>query len=698
MRQRYCVPAIVVLALSGGLCHASGDYGCGAPRGNIFFRGYTTCNSVPFLSPSNDSRLNLDLLLMDAGKLTGTVTMPQEYPVTPDVAYLRVPFDFGNWQVSDPGMSKSAPAGTNSAANSNDYAEGEGSRCTNAKAAAEVFRAAVTGAGLAADETSALITARSSLAAACDVKVDWKTPEGVHSATGREFALYIAGASAFYGGDFVAALKDFESLTKSGNAWLKETSRYMMARTLLNKAQAQAFGEWGALDVKSVSQADLKGAEDGFNAYLHDFPRGTYAGSAEGLLRRVYWLGGDQARLAQAYDRALAENGKAPLADLVQEIDNKLLKAVDVNRIRSTELMAIVDLMRMRSGDEEDGGGSGDNEQQPVLTLKDLEAQKDRFAGNQALYNYLLAAFEIYVDHKPEQALAVLPGAPKAPLGYFAFSQQTLRALAFDATKQFDEERKLLTEMLPLATKPLEPEQVQLQLARLEQHTGHVDQVFAADSPVREPAIRTILVEYSASAPMLRQRIRDAKENAAVAEAAVYTLLFKELTGGKYQDFVADLALMPAHPSEILAPFAAAAESKKGGYACPALREVATTLEHKPDDAASLNCVGELVRLHEVHYGQSAAPPETDLGGSESVFPLTNYSRMDGYLKVIADHGAEREARAYALYRAVHCYAPSGYNDCGKQDIPPGTRKAWFDTLHREYGDSVWAKSLKYYW
>ena len=71
---------------------------------------------------------------------------------------------------------------------------------------------------------------------------------------------------------------------------------------------------------------------------------------------------------------------------------------------------------------------------------------------------------------------------------------------------------------------------------------------------------------------------------------------------------------------------------------------------------------------------------------------------MDGYLKVIADKQADGEARAYALYRAVECYAPAGYNECGKQDIPKGTRKAWFQMLHKEYQTSNWTALLKYYW
>ncbi len=90
------------------------------------------------------------------------------------------------------------------------------------------------------------------------------------------------------------------------------------------------------------------------------------------------------------------------------------------------------------------------------MKLADLEAQKDRFASNPALYDYLLAAFHLYVDNKPDEALALLPSVPNAPLNYFAFSQQTLRMLALEAGKQYDKERSLVLEMLPLAKLPLE--------------------------------------------------------------------------------------------------------------------------------------------------------------------------------------------------------------------------------------------------
>jgi hypothetical protein len=620
----------------------------------------------------------------------------------PDFVPLRVPFDFGDWEVRETESNTATEnAGANTDARSSGYAQGEGRRCNTAASGLEAFKTAVNSAASVPKEDAAiLLEVRSKLSGGCSetTSMDFNPPQGFRSALARDFAIYIAAANAFYAGDFAAATKEFDSLKNSTNPWLKETSRYMVGRTLLNSAQSSAFGEWGELKLANVDKDSLKRAEDAFNSYLKDYPRGLYAASARGLLRRVYWLGGDQTRLAEAFDGALTESEKYPnnvtITELVQEADTKLLASVQIDQIESPLFLAVVDLMRMRSSRGQAGAPNTDAQ----LKLAELEKQKVRFATNPALYNYLLAAFHIYVDNKPDEALPLLPNLPHAPLNYFAFSQQTVRVLALEAEKQYEKERKLVLEMWPLAKLPLQHEQLQLVLARVEVLSGHADRIFAPDSLVQDKAICTIVVEYTASPEMLRQRIKDAKESAEVVNAALYTLLYKELTGAKYAAFQNDLVLVPPHPQDLLAPFVATGQGKSTGYSCPSMREVAAVLQRDGSDGRSLNCVGELVRLHGVHYGQWGAPPATDLGGAGSLFPVTNYSRLDGYMKVIANPQAERDARAYALYRAVNCFASSGNNGCGPQDIPKSARKHWFDTLHKEYPNSVWAKSSKYYW
>lgn len=701
MLGKFLCTVFVLVLLSPLTAHASGDYGCGAPAGNLTHRNYDSCNSVPFLSPANDTRLNLELLLIDSGKLAGsTNTSTQQYPGSEDQVLLRVPFNMEDWQVREPGADAKSNSEADSAGGSNDYAEGEGSRCRNAGDGLADFEEALkTAKKLPADEAAILDTARKSMPAICNPTqiVSWKEPAGIHSALGKQFASYIAGASAFYMGGFAEALNDFSGLAKSPDPWLRETSFYMVGRTQLNSAQQGAFGEWGDLQLEKVNKDAVKAAETAFNVYLQKYPHGQYSASARGLLRRVYWLGGDQTQLAAAYEQAFESSTpdafNVTTSDLVQEFDTKLLTSVKAEQIKSPLLLAIVDLMRMRPQGEQSG-----TESKGALSLAELQAQKGFFATRPALYNYLLAAFYLYVDIKPEQALALLSDKPNGRLNYFAFSQQTLRVFALEANHRFDEAKQLVLQLIPIANMPLQHEQLELELAMIEEDTDHVDLVFAPGSPVTDKAIRTILVEHAASADLLRQRIKDSSESAGVRDAALYTLLYKELTGKKYQSFLSDLAFLPNHPSQFLAPFAGVSERETSGYQCPTLREVASTLQKQPEDAKSLNCLGELVRLHGVHYDQEITPPRTDLGGVASPFPGTTFSRMDFYLKVIDNSHAESDARAYALDRAIRCFAPSGYNECGTQDIPQSVRKQWFHTLKTTYPDSPWAKSLKYYW
>ncbi len=57
----------------------------------------------------------------------------------------------------------------------------------------------------------------------------------------------------------------------------------------------------------------------------------------------------------------------------------------------------------------------------------------------------------------------------------------------------------------------------------------------------------------------------------------------------------------------------------------------------------------------------------TELGGTPSDFPGKPYARLETYRAIIADPKAAPPVadKAYALYRAVRCYAPAGNNACG---------------------------------
>ena len=116
-------------------------------------------------------------MLIDAGKLTGALNLSTEYSPSPELTQLHVPFDLENWHLREPGSGNAADTGsTESTANPEDTAIGEGSRCNSAGDGQEAFKTAVSdAAGLPREEASILIAARGALKPNCDAKTNSRT-------------------------------------------------------------------------------------------------------------------------------------------------------------------------------------------------------------------------------------------------------------------------------------------------------------------------------------------------------------------------------------------------------------------------------------------------------------------------------------------------------------------------------------------
>ncbi|MGS0895332.1 hypothetical protein ACVBGC_22780 [Burkholderia stagnalis] len=718
MPYRTLIAALAASLLCLPAAHASSDEGCDVSatlRQNTY-----SCGGMPILSPANDTRINAMLLMVDSGKVAQLFPDPKTIPPKDRVDRIVVPFsyDFSGW--IDIGQKQPDPASDAAAADapSNQYADGEGNICRSMDSGVDAFGDALNSArALPADEATRLRAARIEIAQrTCPVGstvAAWAKPP-VKSSIGQQFATYLDGANAFYRADFLTATRAFAGAAHSADPWLKEAGLYMAGRAQLNAAQAHAFDNDSASPARErVTKVSLDAANTVFRTYLKIYPQGRYAVSAAGLLRRVAWLGGNVARQADLYDTAFARWSPAasnmPLMQLANELDNKLLltPGLDTRQIQSPTVLATLDLMRMRASD------GGDASQGKPLALSELQAQKPRFAGTPALYDYLLATWYVYVGHKPDAALELLPQTPGTPLDYFALSQQTLRAFALEDSGQTDKARQLWRDLIPLAKLRFQREALELALAINLEQAGLVGDAFADDSPVQNAALRAILLQRAAGADLLRAQAQNTSTSAALRAIALYTLLYKEFTRGHYADFIADLSLAPGAPSETLKPFTQPGGRNEDGYACPAARDIAAMLQQNPGDAKGLNCLADFVRRHPPTSGlaeysmpsfaaapaaASAARVPPTLGGAPSQFKGKPYERMPTYVAVMDDTQAAPDDRAYAFYRAIECYAPSGNNECGGKDVPKNARKRWFDTLKSSYPGSPWARTLKYYW
>ncbi|GAU07035.1 outer membrane assembly lipoprotein YfiO [Burkholderia stabilis] len=675
---------------------------------------------MPMLSPANDTRINAMLMMVDSSKVAQVFPDPKTIPAKDRINQIVVPFplDFSGW--IDIGQKQPDKTGgaADADAPSNRYADGEGSICRSMNAGADAFNDALNGAsGVPADEAARLRAARVDIAqktcAAGGASAAWTKPP-VKSPLGQQLAAYLDGANAFYRADFLTATKAFANASHSANPWLKETGLYMVGRAQLNAAQANVFDNDSPSPSRArVTKVSLDAANTVFRTYLKVYPQGRYATSATGLLRRVAWLGGNVTQQADLYGHALARwspaTSNVPLMQLANELDSKLLfgSELDAAQIQSPTVLATVDLLRMRTSD------SSNSSRSKPLTLDDLQAQKPRFANAPALYDYLLATWYVQIGHKPDAALELLPQTPAAPLDYFGLSQQALRAFALEDSGQTDKARQLWRDLIPLAKFRFQREALELALAINLEQAGLVNDAFADDSPVQNAALRAILLQRSASADLLRAQAQNPAAGGALRDTALYTLLYKELTRSHYADFLADAALVSGTPADPLKPFIAPGARNEDGYTCPSARDIATTLQQNPGDAKGLNCLADFARLHPpaaglesdpvplwIRYASSttAARVPPTLGAAPSQFAGKPYERMSSYVTVMADAQANPNDRAYALYRAIKCYAPGGSNECGGKDVPKNTRKRWFDTLKASYPGSPWAQKLRYYW
>ncbi|MBK9009297.1 hypothetical protein [Novosphingobium sp.] len=694
--------ALAALAVPSAL-QASADMTC-YPSWRLDARELG-CSGKAALSPGNDTRINLLLLLRDRqGTSARGLTLPK--PEWDEFGYGGTFFDWDYLRATFYPRPADAEGGG--------YG---GSRCDSVGNSAPAFEAALAAnRALRAEERSVLAAARTRLQQTCSSAENltpW--PDGaIASAAGREFLGYLKAADAFYAARWDEATPGFAALSGASDPWVREAATYMTGRSALNAAQDKAFDDWGGFDGQDkVDKASATAARDGFAAYLKAWPEGRYAASARGLLRRVLWLEGDLKGLSAEYDRLLAAvpAGEDKAAELIQEIDNKLLMTEGVNKASTSPLLlATLDLMALRSWEVDPDSGET-VEVKGLLTAGDLASQQAAFAAHPQLYSFLQASQAYYAAGDMKAVLTLLPDdARQKAYGPLSFSRQVLRGMALAALNDPNESgfwRELLGGADPLHQRPL----VELGLAMSLERDGKLAEVFAKGSPIGDTNVRSRLLLHSAGPELLRAEAANAARPQRERDIALFTLLYKQLTRGRYAAFVSDAPLVRAGANTDAGLWSISTQEQvpvglfragrvSDGYPCPALVQTARTLSARPLDVKARLCLGEFLRLggFDDFTTLDVRPDKRDLGGAANEFPGEPLTRAAIYAAIMDDKAAAPGDRAYALYRAVRCYAPSGNNSCGGEAAEQAVRRGWFERLKRDYPGSPWAKKLKVYW
>lgn len=541
----------------------------------------------------------------------------------------------------------------------------------------------------------------------------------VGSVAGKAFLAYLKAADAFNAERWDEASAGFTALGTSPEPWVREVSSYLVGRTLLRQALAETISDDGCCeDLDKVRKGRVEAGEAALQAYLRAYPTGRYAESARGLQRRALWLKGDQKGLASAYEALLgkADAARPEVTALVEEVDNKLLFYPGRDpAAQGPLLLAALDLVQMRSDIEEDWDEATDKpvtrKVEPKLTEADIAAQAQAFAGEPALYGLIKANHAFYVKGDYRQVLALVPDDARKPsYNSVDFSRQVLRGLALAALNDPNTEgfwRELLGGANDMWQRPT----VELGLAMAMERGDRVAQALGRDSVLRDSLTRRVLAGRSASAATLRDIALNEQRPQEERDSALFALLYKQLTRGDYAGFVANRALVRkgADTEAGLWDYFAAETIPVGlftagkwsdGYPCASIGETAQKLSANPRDPAARLCVGEFLRLNGFDYftALDAAPESDELGGARRDFRGEPTPRGMIYRSLIDDRTTPANERAYALYRMVRCYAPSGNNSCGDPDVEEPQRAAWFQQLQREYPQSPWARKLKFYW
>lgn len=696
------------------------------------------CSNLPFLSPFNDSRTNLILLInnTDIQKATfATLSSPQNRApylateVRSGIAH--IPFELTIYDAYLDDLQRTHQTkvrrvkaslhdktkklieqvmNNSSLLDNNDFL---------VSPALEFIEQIATTHGLNDQERKDLLLARYLLFDNPKADISSFIPADP-SFTARHFSNYLQGANAFYKNDYASALKFFTAASTAAQPWVKEAATYMIARTLLNQGQAVAYNNWFELDLKKVDQATIVKSRTAFNNYLKLYPKGKYANSTIALLRRIYWLQGNQVALASSYENLLdnprrhinlTSSNRYSVADLILEIDNKVYFNSNPATVRSLsqtpKLLVVYDLLKMRSNQ---------------IKLEDLEKQQNTFKNNPELYNYLLATYYTYIETNPEQVLSLIPELiiedKTITITPLQFSGQVLRAMALENSSRAYAAEKLWLSLKELAKQSYQEPFVELGLALNYEKTARITSIFAKDSPITTPQLRYILLRKNANRNQLQQLLSNNDLEAFDKATMIYLLLYKDLLSQNYSDFLTDNSLIISkntlddvylgniskYGQTNLTLFSEAIPSHSE-YPCPSPIILANVLKLNPTDAKALNCLGEFSEHYQLPYPRYmlfSSLNNTNNTGSlgtnnPTKFGKFLYSRLKGYQFIINDETATEEDKAYALYKAIRCFA-GGYNHCDRQDIPLAKRKEWFQLLHSKYAKTLWAKQQPIYW
>ncbi|CAM4282514.1 hypothetical protein [Serratia silvae] len=719
--------AAVVSAISGTSQFAlasSDETGCG-------WSDYCSMSGVPYLAADNDTRVNLLMLAAGMHNLPVTLSsLPQDIsrnrgytfgvfpgaaaPATDQAtapAQTAVPQENPlNAQALSLGIKPSGLTGVTE--------ENEGRWVSNnSDSLSQFFQALLADRQLDQAERDLLALRRAKIYRS-EAQLEQFLPlmanyaEGSHAAAFRD---YLTSAELFYQGQFADADSGFQRLKESDQHWVAETAAYMLFRVALNQITENATDQYGMFDPQRANKEAGALALQRAQAYLAAYPQGEYVDSVQGLQRRVNWYLSDWPRLAQLYETEIAAATDInTLSAMIDEGDQILLSRNIAYNSEDKPFVSNADapLLTFTQTMKWLRQYNLDNQSMPKVTDEMLQGYKPMFvAANQLpLWEYMHNAWLFYQQKDyAAVAKAIQPAAQLTANDLIAFSQQILYGNALVMQGNWQGAEAHWRHLLSLKLNPYQQQYVQLMLATALVQENKAAAIFAPNSPINNLRYRSVVLKSLANKALLQQQAAGAP-NDEEKTIALHTVLFKDLMVGDYQGFIDDSQLKknikqtpdPQVFGDVaLSVFDWDGGQTEPGYFCASLAANVAVLAKNKADPHAMNCVAEFLRTTFADINT-----EAEMGANEGLDDLARtelykdkaHGRLKYYQQVIADPKAEPEDKTYALYRAVMCFSPSGYNRCDRQEISQKTRQRWFNLLKSQYKGNQWEQKLKYYW
>ncbi len=675
-----------------------------------------------FLDPFNDSRGNIALMI-------------GAYVTTRDDQSDESPFEREVRAAESEGIriTRTAPTPHFSI---EEYAAVFGTCHSNNKDAAAHFISMIRQSSLSNDLKGKLIDIRILLLAECGAKgdfVEWAKPENPDlgqlesNDSTKEWLHYLRAAFLLYHSNPKEAADIFASLKSSSDPHLKETALYLEGRTRL--VQAQTAWDGYNRSSESVDRATVEAGARLLQEYVSTFPKGPFAASATGLIRRAARLLDKNEEylslLFKAFNEGIEKKDALTLGYLGDELERFVSLWSSRPPFDSPLLAAQSILMMNRDPITEDQKNAASE------TLKKLEENAALFAPYRGLHD-LLQSQMLFRMQRFEEAAASMP--PASAPEEVKSAHKLVAAESLEFLGKFDEAEKLWRELIagqkskatakPEATATpeqsgdsgeeidsgpsiqLENSEIRLRIALLRnllrsKKFGAIAESGLEDLPGLNLAFLQVYTDEE-----LEKVLETGKASEPTKAAATEALLYHFMMDENFESFV---KLFDRASEEVKQKFADVEKTihalAKNRQDPRALLDFGHFQENFYDGAERAAVYFKPIDLSEKSGNPGSILAEFfgkegfrgSKGMTKDLRPFDYYQEARDVLAKLPK--ADADLKAEALFRLIWCFRWSTCHVHIPNDlVPKKQRSAWFNELKSKYKNSSWAQETKYYY